>query len=258
MASAPGAVTRASTIASQRLARQACATPASTASTTNGPTAFAIAVATPSPQTLAASCQRIISASAGLGKRVCQTRAATSATTNEAATATTWANGGLSAGDHPSGVILRRSAGGIEPRYPRGHRPSAAVAGPGGSPLTHRVMGCGNLDCADHGFGGSGSREDAYLRITTSQRNEVPAPSEPCPWWRACLPDPSHPNHNSPYVLQPARYEAGPKVRGGPGRSCRRWRKNGRTVLTAQPCRPWTVRRPTTQGPVLVHGRTRT
>ena len=115
MTRVPGAATRASTTASHRLTRQASATPASTTSTTNGPIASAIAVAMPSPQTVAASCQRIISASAGLGQLVCQTRAAANATTNEAATATTRANGGLSASDHPSGVTLRRSAGDIRP-----------------------------------------------------------------------------------------------------------------------------------------------
>src|SRR4051794_18202321 len=98
----PGAATRASTTASHRLTRQASAALASTASTTNGPTVYAIAVAMPSPQILMASCHRIISASAALGRRVRQTRAATSATTKAATTPTTRTHRGLSAGDQPS------------------------------------------------------------------------------------------------------------------------------------------------------------
>ena len=64
---------------------------------------------------LAASCKRINSASAGSGQRVCHTRAATSATSNEAATLAAGVHGGLSASDRPSGVTLRRSAGGTNP-----------------------------------------------------------------------------------------------------------------------------------------------
>src|SRR4051794_35228119 len=59
----PGAATRASTTASHRLTRQASAAPVSTTSTANGPTASAIAVAMPSPQTQVTNCQRIITAS---------------------------------------------------------------------------------------------------------------------------------------------------------------------------------------------------
>ena len=59
--------------------------------------------------------KRINSASAGSGQRVCHTRAATSATSNDAATLAAGVHGGLSASDRPSGVTLRRSAGGTNP-----------------------------------------------------------------------------------------------------------------------------------------------
>ena len=119
IARAPGTVTKASTSASHRLTRQAMTGGRQHRQHHQRPDRVRDRCRDTARRhgSLAASCQSIISASAGSGQRVCQRIAAAIAATNEAATLATGAHGGLS-----GGCIVRREPATLSGR----HRPTVA------------------------------------------------------------------------------------------------------------------------------------